>query len=189
MRRRPIVPRKRRFFVACEGESEQGYIAFLQRIADEQGLYVHLLSRVMHSSGDPLAKVERAIDEIHREQKGGKPQFVEKFLLFDTDVLGQNPDRDCRMEAISAKHGLTLVPQDCCFEAFLLRHFPGHQADDPQGNDHAWRRLREVWPSYEKNASAQDIARVLRMDQVFDAARNRRHAAFAGLLRSIGFRF
>lgn|GEM_PF-2814786 len=41
------VARRRRYFIGCEGESEQGYVALLQRFANEAGLAVHLDTKVI----------------------------------------------------------------------------------------------------------------------------------------------
>lgn len=57
MRRRQKVIRRRRLFVGCEGESEQGYVALLQRFADERGNAVQIDGKVITHAGDPLAKI------------------------------------------------------------------------------------------------------------------------------------
>ena len=64
---RPRVPRRKRFFIGCEGESEQGYAALLQRFADEVALIVHIVAKVMTKAGDPLAMAQRAVAEIKRK--------------------------------------------------------------------------------------------------------------------------
>ena len=63
---------RRRFFVACEGESEGGYAALLQHLADESGLAIHLDIRTCHG-GDPLAIVEAAVRELNSRRilRGG----------------------------------------------------------------------------------------------------------------------
>ena len=64
MARRPRVPRRKRIFVGCEGESEQGYAALLQRFAEERGAAVHADAKVVPRAGNPLTLVSRAIDLV-----------------------------------------------------------------------------------------------------------------------------
>ena len=61
-------PQRQRIFVACEGDSEMGYAALLQRRADEAGLAIHLDVRECRS-GDPLKIVEKAVEELNSRGK------------------------------------------------------------------------------------------------------------------------
>jgi len=67
MKNRSPIRRRSRIFLGCEGESEQSYGAFLQRLADERGLMVHILSANLRPAGDPLALAEKA-SRVHPEQ-------------------------------------------------------------------------------------------------------------------------
>lgn len=186
MVRRTRIARRKRVFIACEGESEQGYAALLQRLADDAGLFVHIDARVIPRAGDPLALAERAAATLARISNGPKPSFVEKFLQLDIDLIGQNPDRDARMTQVAGYAGLTLIRQKICFEAFLLRHFPGHEDDRPATSVDALNRVRGVWPEYKKGSPAQELAKRLNIDDVRRAARNRLNADFLVLLTVLG---
>ena len=70
MTRRLRIPRRKRFFVGCEGESEQGYAALLQGFANETGLAIHIDAKVMPKAGDPLALVERAAAAMAQGERG-----------------------------------------------------------------------------------------------------------------------
>ena len=61
MNRRRIIERRARVFLGCEGESEQGYGAFLQRLADDNALHVHILAVNLQPAGDPLTLAEKAV--------------------------------------------------------------------------------------------------------------------------------
>ncbi len=188
MARRPRIPRRQRFFVGCESESEQGYAALLQRFANQAGLAIHLETKVMPKAGDPLALVEQAAAAIAQSERGAKPQYEARFLLLDTDLIGQNPDRDLRMFQSAEKINLTLVRQDCCFEAFLLRHFDGCENDRPPTATVALDRLRKILPQYRKGIPAQELAKHLTLVEVQKAAKNPLNADFArffGALRLI----
>jgi hypothetical protein len=41
---RRTIERRARIFLGCEGESEQGYGAFLQRLADAKNIKVHVVA-------------------------------------------------------------------------------------------------------------------------------------------------
>lgn len=40
--RKKIIQQRTRYFLAVEGESEQSFIKWLQNLADQNGLHVHL---------------------------------------------------------------------------------------------------------------------------------------------------
>lgn len=186
MPRRPRIPRRKRFFVGCEGESEQGYAALLQGFANETGLAIHIDSKVISKAGDPLSLVERTVSVIDQGERGAKPPYVSRFLLLDTDQIGKNPHRDTTMRQIVRENNLTLVRQDCCFEAFLLRHFMGHENDRPPNAAIALDRLEGVWPQYRKGTSAQELAKHLTFEDVQRAATNPLNADFEPFLSTLG---
>jgi hypothetical protein len=180
------IPRRKRFFIACEGESEQGYAALLQKFANDAGQSIHIVAKVMIKAGDPLAMTERAAATIRLEEGGSKPTFVGRFLLFDTDLIGKNPGRDGQMIDAADKAKLTLIRQNICFESFLLRHFDGHENDDPATNLEALNRLKGVWPEYRKGTSAQDLAKQIQLEDTQKASKSPLNSDFAALLTAIG---
>lgn len=189
MARKSKIPRRKRFFIGCEGESEQGYARLLQTFSDEMGLAVHIVAKVMLKSGDPLKKAERAIAVLEQEARGSKPAFVGRFLQFDTDVIGQNPARDQEMNNLTSKKRIILIRQDICFESFLLRHFEGHEADQPATSEEALARLRGIWPEYRKGASAQELAQYIKLEHARRAASNPLNSDFEILFRALGVFF
>jgi hypothetical protein len=108
-RRHATIPPRRRIFLGCEGESEQGYGALLSRIAEEQGL--HLAPQIVllrPGGGDPLALVQLAIAKI-REDERKRGEFSIKAVLLDQDKLGQAPERDQLLHAEAAQNDLHLI--------------------------------------------------------------------------------
>ncbi len=186
MARMARIARRRRFFVGCEGESEQGYAALLQRFANETRLAIHIDARALSNAGDPQSLVERAVAAIVQGERGARPPYVRRFLMFDTDQIGQNPNRDSRMLQIAQQNNLTLVRQDCCFEAFLLRHLQGYENDRPPDARVALNRLRGVWPQYRKGTPAQELAKRITLNDVQRAAANPLNADFAPFLDALG---
>lgn len=186
MARRPRIPRRKRIFVGCEGESEQGYAAMLQRYADERAAAVHADAKVITRAGDPLALVRRTVELVAQGERGSKPAYTDRFLLLDTDRIGQNPDRDAQIPRLIARHRLVLVRQNCCFEATLLRHLDGHENDSPPSAAIALTRLQNAWPGYKKGLPAQELQKRISLEDVQLAAQNPRNADFQALIDALG---
>ena len=87
MNGRPIIQRRSRIFLGCEGESEQGYGAFLQKLVDESGLSVHVLPVNLQPAGDPIKLAEKAVRAYAREKKNGG--FAGKVILLDMDRMAE----------------------------------------------------------------------------------------------------
>ena len=167
MNRRRIIERRARIFLGCEGESEQGYGAFLQRLADESGLNVHVLPVNLQPAGDPLALAEKAVQTYSRELKKGG--FAGKVILLDADRLVEPPDRGQRALNLLMDEGFSTIWQRPDHEGLLLRHFAGHDYDDPP-KGRSMTALQSVWPGYHKNVSAVDLKRALSLIHVQRAA-------------------
>ncbi|WP_353447075.1 RloB domain-containing protein [Sphingomonas aerolata] len=157
-RRRAVRPQRTRFFIGCEGESEQGYVALLQRMADAGGLHVHLDAIVLQpGGGDPCAIVEQALKRMKaREKQAGDP-YAFRFVLLDADKRGQQPQRDARAVTLAADI-LHLIWQDPCYEAVLLRHLQGCAQLRPPLTPDALVQLRQRWPEYGKPMPAARLA-------------------------------
>ena len=93
-RRREQRLRRRRFFVACEGDSEYGYAALLQSLANESGLAVHLDIRE-YRGGDPLAVVEKAVKELSLRRIAAVRIMVKPSFWTRTGAMIQ-PAARCR---------------------------------------------------------------------------------------------
>lgn len=186
MVRRQRVPRRKRHFVGCEGESEQGYVALLQRFAEDRGASVHADARVISRAGDPLDLVRRAIELVAQGEQGSKPAYSNRFLILDTDVIGQNPLRDAKISDLVARNDLILVRQNCCFEAILLRHIDGHENDEPPSAAIALQRLQSAWPDYKKGLPAQQLLKRISLVDVQRAAQNPRNTDFMALIIALG---
>lgn len=158
-RRRAARPQRVRIFVGCEGESEQGYVALLQRLADAAGLALHLDTVVLQpGGGDPLAIVELAVRRMgQRERQHGAP-YAHRAILLDADKRGQSPQRDDRAAAVAAGEAIMLIWQEPCHEALLLRHLPGCAQLRPPQTPLACQQLVQRWPQYRKPMPAVRLA-------------------------------
>jgi hypothetical protein len=160
-RRRPFRPQRVPFFIGCEGESERGYVAFLGRLAEQAGLAVHLDPLVLQpGGGDPLAIVELAVKRLSQGRRK-QTDYAAKFVMLDRDKWGQAPARDAQVAGVAARAGLSLIWQDPCHEAMLLRHLEGCAAQRPQATALAEVALRQRWPDYSKPMDGAGLARRL----------------------------
>lgn len=184
-RRRAARPQRVRIFVGCEGESEQGYIALLQRLADAAGLALHFDTVVLQpGGGDPLAIVELAVRRMkQRERQSGAP-YAHRAVLLDADKRGQQPRRDDRAGALAAVEAITLIWQEPCHEALLLRHLPGCTQLRPPQTPLACQQLVQRWPDYRKPMPAARLAH--RIDVTSLMRVRNVEGALAGFLTTIG---
>ncbi|HWJ39101.1 MAG TPA: hypothetical protein VNR86_10125 [Sphingomicrobium sp.] len=180
--RRAFIPQRRPIFVGCEGESEQGYAGFLQDLIFEADLHVHLNIELL-KAGDPLARIELAIRRLAQLRKT-RGVFADKFVLLDTDQLALSPDRAQRARALAAANDISVVWQDPCFEAMLLRHLPGRSAHRPPTNPATQNAIRQEWPQYEKPMSRAELARKIDREAVIRASAV--EEGLMALLRCIG---
>jgi hypothetical protein len=181
MRGRRIIERRSRIFIGCEGESEQGYGVFLQRLADAAALNVHIVTKNLQPAGDPLALAQKAVHLFDRENR--KAALIGKAIMLDADRLSEAQDRGRQALELLSREQFTTIWQRPDHEGFLLRHFPGHEHDDPP-RGRSIQALQAVWPGYRKNMAAADLQRVLTLEGVAGAARVT--AELMTLLRMIG---
>ena len=148
-------PQRRRFFVACEGDSEVGYTALLQRLADASGLAIHLDPRRCHG-GDPLAIVEAAVSElgIRRTRRGA---YIGHAIFLDADRRDDVPGRTARADRLIHENGFHVVWSEPTFEALLLKHIDGCEQLRPPTSALALQQLQNRWPEYRKGMSANEL--------------------------------
>ncbi|WKL56123.1 hypothetical protein Q1W73_10470 [Asticcacaulis sp. ZE23SCel15] len=152
--RRGHIPPRKRFFVGCEGESEQSYVQVLQRLCDDAGLHVHLHAELL-GGGDALKRLETAERKLPRLLQ--RSQFEAKFALLDTDQLSLSVENASKAAALEQKLGITVIWQKPCHEGLLAKHFVGANKQPLTAND-AMAHLHEFWPEYQKAMTAQKVA-------------------------------
>lgn len=184
-RRRPFIPQRKPIFVGCEGESERSYIALLGRLAEQNGLAVHLDPIVLQpGGGDSLALIERAAQRLaEKKRKRGSP-YNANFVLLDRDRHGQNQARDARLLVVAADSDLRLIWQRPCHEALLLRHLEDCATLRPPSTALALDQLSQSWPEYRKASDSGLLARRLDLPAIARAAEV--EPELASLLTTIG---
>lgn len=155
------MPRARtvrtRIFVACEGESENAFRAWLQDLCDEYRLFVHLDGARLQG-GDPLALVQRALKRRWESQRKAGAGHRRSLLFIDSDRLDDSSARSREASELAEAQGLFLIRQVPCFEAVLLRLHLNHEREFPMTAQEAQRRLAQLWPEYGKPMTRYRLA-------------------------------
>ena len=154
-RARGHILQRRRFFVACEGESEFGYAAFVQRLVNDSDIAVHLDIRRCHG-GDPLAIVETAIRElnIRRARRGA---YIGQAIFLDADRRGDVPERTGYADRLIVEYGFHAIWSEPAFEALILKHLRECEQLRPATSALALQQLHDRWQGYRKGMTASDL--------------------------------
>lgn len=155
------MPRARRvrtrIFVACEGESEAAFRAWLQDLCDQQVLPLHLDGARLRG-GDALALVRGALKRRQESQRKAGVGHRHSLLLIDTDRLDDGSPRSREASELAEAQGLLLIRQVPCFEGLLLRLHLDHEREFPPTAQEAQRRLGQLWPDYGKPMTRSQLA-------------------------------
>lgn len=184
-RHRPNIRQRRPIFVGCEGESERGYVTFLGRLAQQEGLSIQLDPVLLRpGGGDPCDLIELAARKLSEKVRTRGIRYAAKMVLLDNDLIGQAPARDARGMQSAIQSGLELIWQSPCHEALLLRHLENCNTLRPPTTAIAQDQLRQRWPTYEKGMAASQLIRKLDLAAVRRAALV--EPSLAALLQIIG---
>lgn len=161
-----------------------GYVGVLHDFVRAANSPLHLIIEELGpGAGDPLARVEmavRRIDKFRRTRIGP----VEQFVLLDSDQTERDPARAERARRVARENSITIVWQEPCFEAVLLRHHEGRTGHRPPDTPTAQAAIAREWPGYRKPMPRAEFARRI------DLAALQRVAIvepeLAGLLRCLG---
>jgi len=156
-----IIQPRRPIFVGGEGASERSYCRFLDHLAKEQGLHVHI-EAVDLGGGDASICLDRAIRAFgnYRSRAGNT---TPGFVLLDTDG---SKGSTATLHIVAARHELTIIWQSPCHEALLLRHFAGQENRQPHDCTAAGKLLCNQWSTFTKNTPAIRISKTLGLDHV-----------------------
>ena len=86
------------------------------------------------------------------------------------EQIGAAPDPAERARRVAADNNITIIWQDPCFEAVLLRHLEGHATRRPPDTPEAGRALVRAWPEYQKPMPRAGLARRIDRASVLRAA-------------------
>lgn len=169
-RRVPHIQQKQQIYVGCEGASEVGYAALLQDLINDAGLPVYLkIDELAPGAGDPLARVEMAVMRI-AQQTRRRTAPAACFVMLDTDQIAIDRQRAENARRLADDRNITIIWQQPCFEAVLLRHLPHRAAHRPPDSQAAGNALSREWPEYRKPMPRALLARRIDLAAVLRAA-------------------
>ena len=167
MARRRIVPRRTRIFAAAEGDGERALAQLLQGLCDDKGLHLHLDIAVA-GGGDSRAVVEYAVDR-RRRRNDTKVRDKGALVFLDADRLDEDRAAGRDPETVEGRGDLQPVYLRPNLEGLLIRLHPGQERRFVAARD-AEKRLRELWPEYDKPVSAATLAKRFDLDDLRRAA-------------------
>ncbi len=160
---------RKRFFLAVEGESEQSFVKWVQNLADDSGLDVHLQCYVLAGGGYSSMLRDAAKRKAREENR--KDRFKAAFLLLDED-RAQQPQPDWPIERLrsqAASKGLIFCGQRPKFEGLLLRMLPGRERTILSAAS-VDAQLPILLPGYRKPIDALYLAQKFTVDDLLRAA-------------------
>ena len=169
VRQRSQFPKRKRVFIAAEGESERSLAKWLNVLCNEQDFSFHL-DIVVCRGGDSLAVTEHAVRE-YRKRKRLYGSFSTAWILLDYDRLEQDMQSGRNPEPKANTENLKLVYLKPKIEGVLLRFHLGQEKRLPTANN-AERELRKFWPEYHKPASAEKLRKRFGVEDIRRAARH-----------------
>ena len=117
MNRHRKIPKRPRFYVGCEGQSEVSYVAFIQDVCEEQNIRVTVVRDDL-SSGDPLSRVREAIRRV-KQKEGSREPFKACFIFVDSDQAEADNQRATHAVQLAEGNDIILVWQKPCHEGFF----------------------------------------------------------------------
>lgn len=183
MARRPSRKPRKGVFVACEGESESGYVSFLHQIANAQSIHLHFDIRLCQG-GDHLAILEEAKKIVVKREQQHSRKFWKKAVFLDADLRVEDSLKTQKADRIIKQSGFITVWSKPCLEALLLNHFPGCENSKPATSSLAEQELRRHWKNYNKPTTASEYLSKFDLTHIKRAARN--NSDFLRFLKEIG---
>jgi len=154
-----------RFFVAVEGESEQSFVTWLQRLSEKE-LHIHL-DGVPLGGGGFKSMLEKAVCLHRRHCRTGV--YRDRFLIVDGDRAEQGDWSIDKLRREAAKHKFIVCVQNPNHEGLLLRMVRGMEceiADAASANT----KLKRHWETYQKPMNAHALGRRFSIDDLLRAA-------------------
>ena len=151
-----------------EGEGEQSFIKWLQQLADQSGLHVHLDCQPL-GGGGYKTMLEKTVRERKRK---GRQSAKCSILLVDSDRAERGDDgwSLLQLKQEASKQKLTICIQNSNQEGLLLRLMLGNERLQPNIAS-VQKQLRTAWSGYQKPVNAQMLASKFSLDDLLRVAR------------------
>ncbi|MHB1564853.1 MAG: hypothetical protein ACYCXP_12345 [Leptospirillum sp.] len=186
-RKRPHIPKRKRFFLGCEGESERSYGQFLGQLSENRGLPNHI-DTVTINGGSPRVIVTGAIVQA-KDRSERRGSYLFKALMLDSDKLAESPNgaekEQSELEHLATNHDILLIWQTPCHEGFLLRHIKDCRSLKPPDSREALSMLRKRWPDYRKPMQVSALVEIISLEDLLHFAEGKRSLRI--FLEKLGF--
>ncbi len=83
--------------------------------------------------------------------------FAGRFVLLDKDQADADPKKAQSSQNLAQQKGITIIWQDPCFEAVLLRHLPNCSTRRPATGQIAEAELKKEWTDYNKGMPSASL--------------------------------
>lgn len=176
----PDIRKRTRYFIGAEGESEQSLVKWIQELAEQQGLHIHLDCHPLGGGGYSTMLGTAA---VYRKRGLTKGAYKASFLLVDGDRSATGDLSVEQLRTQAAGQGLTLCCQMPNIEGLLCRMLPGRERTVFDATT-ARRQLLTLWPEYRKPADTRTLARKFSLEDLLRVAAV--DEDLAALLRVIG---
>lgn len=150
------VVRRKRIFIAVEGEGEQSFVKWLQDLCNQHQLPIHLDTRVL-GGGGYKHMLEKAL-RLQKRDKDSKTKAKTSILLVDGD---REQHKDDGWTLVELKHQATKNSFELCIqhpnqEGVFLRMHPGQENKQPDLST-VKDELIKLWPQYVKPVDANTL--------------------------------
>ena len=155
-----IISQRTVYFFGVEGESEQSFVAWLQRLSDQQGLSQHY--QIENLGGGGYRQMLNEMLKLLRQKK----QTRHSILVVDSD-RSENGDDGMSIQELrkqASKHKITVILQKPNIEGVFLRML----GKKVQRN--AKDALIRKWPIYKKPMNADSITKKFGLNDLLRAA-------------------
>ena len=149
----PSRSKRKRFFIAVEGESEQSFVRWLQLLLTEKNLPVHLDTHPLGGGGFE-SMLRKALQANSRGRIKGT--YVAQFLIVDEDRANNGDWPLTKLRAEATGYNISLIVQRTNHEALLYRLISG-RVNDVLSANRVQSALRHYWLDYEKPATANQL--------------------------------
>jgi hypothetical protein len=179
-RRRAFIKKREVVFLGCEGESERSYAQLLNDEIRLRDLPYHIQAEPLSpGAGDPLSRLKKASKLV---AKANSP-FLYRAILLDIDQVENNQARFNGVLELARTSDIQIIWQRPCHEAFLLRHFAGHEHSNPANSAMSEQKLMRIWPEYRKPMTKIELSKRITAAELERVSAL--HPEFAALLRMV----
>ena len=162
---RKIIQQRKRIYIAVEGEGEQSFIKWLQLLADQRNLYMHLDCQLLGGGGyKPML-----YKAVRQRERKDRCKAKSSILLVDSDRDERGDDgwSLSRLKEEANKQKITVCAQNPNQEGLLLRMM---KAPLKPSAGSLTEQLRRRWPDYQKPVNAQTLASKFSLDNLLHVA-------------------